>query len=150
MFLFAAVMTGAFSISTSLLHAAAGDLEHPGVAYPGSYDEAGREAVSAALTLEDCKFLGGRWVNSLTTLRYAGDSNSLSKFLHALAKCPDASISISFARELFEGGDWLVQHQAHDHHFHVRINLGSDRISLPRLDLPVISAHTKEIVRLVE
>jgi hypothetical protein len=129
----------AFSLSPNPLHGAAGDLKIPGVSYPGSYDDAGRKAVSAALTLEDCEFLGGRWVNSMTSLRYAGDTAALSKFLQALAKCPDATISLSFANELFEGGDWLVQHHAHGHHFHVRINVGSVRISLPRLDLPVIA-----------
>ena len=48
--------------------ALAGELKEPAVAHAAGYPEAAQKLVRAALTRPDCKFLGGRFINSHTSL----------------------------------------------------------------------------------
>lgn len=118
--------------------ALAGDLKEPGVALPHAYPKSAQELVRAALTLADCKFLGGRFINWHTSLNYAGDTKALNQFLDALAKCPGITLHVTFVADpmLHEGSDWHLSHDAHENSFHVRVSLKSDRIKLPDLRVP--------------
>lgn len=119
----------------------AGELKEPGVAHAQGYPQAAQDQVRAALTRADCTFLGGRFLNSHTSLLYAGDTKALNSFLDALAKCPGATLHVSFvATDPIPGEpcDWHVGHDAHRNQFHVRVNLKSARIKLPNLYLPEV------------
>lgn len=118
-----------------------GELKEPGVAHAAGHPEAAQKQVRAALTRADCKFLGGRFLNSHTSLLYAGDTKALNQFLDALAKCPGVALHVSFvATDPIPGEpcDWHVGHDAHRNQFHVRVNLKSGRIKLPDLYLPEV------------
>ncbi|MEQ2007151.1 MAG: hypothetical protein ABMA26_10155 [Limisphaerales bacterium] len=118
-----------------------GELKEPAVAHAQGYPETAQNQVRAALTRADCKFLGGRFLNSHTSLLYAGDTKALNQFLDALAKCPGVTLHVSFvATDPIPGEscDWHVGHDAHRNQFHVRVNLKSERIKLPDLYLPEV------------
>ena len=128
--------------SVATTFALAGELKEPGVAHAQGYPQAAQEQVRAALTRADCKFLGGRFLNSHTSLLYAGETKALNQFLDALAKCPGATLHVSFvATDTIPGEpcDWHVSHDAHANSFHIRVNLKSDRIKLPDLYLPSVT-----------
>lgn len=120
--------------------ALAGELKEPGVAMSQGYPEAARKQVMAALTRPGCKFLKGNFINSHTSLFYAGDTKALNVFLGDLAKCPGVTLHVSFANDPIPGEpcDWHVSHDAHENGFHVRVSLKSDRIKLPDLYLPEV------------
>ena len=127
-----------FATATDAL-ALAGELKEPGVALPQDYPKAAQEQVRAALNRPDCKFLKGSFINSHTSLLYAGDTKALNQFFDALAKCPGVTLHISFvATDTIPGEpcDWHVSHDAHENSFHIRVNLKSERIKLPDLYLP--------------
>ena len=107
-FLFLLTLT----LATPSVFALAGQLNEPGVALPEHHPEAARKRIMAALNRADCKFLGGNFLNAFTTLRYAGDTKALNRFLDDLANCPGVTLSVSFVKSLPEAGDWQVQHEA--------------------------------------
>ncbi len=120
--------------------ALAGDLKEPGVAMAQGYPEAARQQVMAALNRPDCKFLKGSFINWHTSLLYAGETKALNLFLADLAKCPGATLHVSFVADPIPGEacDWVVAHDAHANSFHVRLNLKSERLKLPDLHLPEV------------
>ncbi len=120
--------------------ALAGELKEPGVAHATGYPEAAQQQVRAVLTRPDCKFLGGRFINSHTSLTYAGDTKALNQFLGALAKCPGVALHVSFVADPMPGTacDWHVGHDAHRNQFHIRVNLKSARVKLEELYLPEV------------
>jgi hypothetical protein len=126
--------------------ALAGDLKEPGLAFPQGFSESSRERIMGALKRDDCRFLGGNFVNSATSLRYGGDSRALSLFLEGLAKCPGISVSISFQAEPFqEACDWEVEHSAHAaSHVTVRVNLKSPGLKLEDLRIPEVKGPPVE------
>ncbi len=118
-----------------------GELKEPGVALSEDLPEAARKRITAALHRTDCRFLGGNFLNSFTTLRYAGETKALNMFLDALANCPGVTLSVSFVKSLPEAGDWHVHHEAHPNRFHVRVSLASEKLELEHLYLPEIAGH---------
>lgn len=128
--------------------ALAGELKEPGVAFSQGYPEAARQQVMAALNRSDSKFLKGRFVNSFTSLFYAGETKALNLFLDDLAKCPGVTLHVSFTTDPIVGEqcDWLVSHDAHENRFSVRVNLKSDRIKLPELYLPEVKGPALAVV----
>ena len=116
------------------------ELKEPGVAHTTDYPKAAQEQVAAALKRPDYKFLKGHFINSHTSLLYAGDTKALNLFLSALAKCPGVTLHVSFVADPIPGEpcDWHVAHDGHANSFHVRVNLKSERIQLPDLYLPEV------------
>ena len=123
---------------TTRAFALAGDLTEPGVALPKDFPEAARTNIMKALRRPDCKFLGGHFLNSFTSLSYGGDTKALNFFLDSLAKCPGVTLSVSFVSEHLphESCDWNVGHEAFRNRFDVRVNLKSSRIKLEQLVIP--------------
>lgn len=136
------LLCAAFLASAGDAFALAGDLKEPGVALPQDYPKAAQEQVMAALKQPDCKFLKGHYLNSHTSLLYAGETKALNQFLEALANCPGVTLHVSFTTDPVPRDDgqcdWFVSHDAHANSFHVRVNLKSERIKLPELRLPVV------------
>jgi hypothetical protein len=99
--------------------------------------------LQAVLERQDCKFLGGAELNAASSLRYAGDTIALNRFIEALSLCPDVSVHINFYRPV--GGavecDWMVTQMAPSHELVVRINLASEHISMEKLYLPPVKAE---------
>lgn len=120
--------------------ALAGELKEPGVAHAAGYPQAAQQQIAAALKRPDCKFLKGHFLNSHTSLLYAGETKALNQFLDGLAKCPGVTLHVSFVADPIPGEpcDWVVAHDAHANSFHVRVNLKSERIKLPELYLPEV------------
>jgi hypothetical protein len=120
--------------------ALAGDLSEPGIALPAHYTETVRSNIMAALRQPDCRFLGGRFLNSHTSLNYAGNTRALNFFLDGLAKCAGVTLSVSFTFDALPDDrcDWHVSHQAGPNRFHVRVNLKSSQIKLAELVIPAV------------
>ena len=118
--------------------ALAGDLERPSIALPESTDQGWRDAVMQVLNDRSAEYLGGQFINANTMLRYGGDSESLSRFLAGLAKCPGTRIVITFTKDA--DAHWVVQHHggADARRFHIRIRTGTDGLPLEELRLPDI------------
>lgn len=138
--LLAPLLCAAFLATVTDALGLAGDLTEPGVAFSQSYPDGARQRVMAALQRPDCKFLKGRFINSHTTLFYAGETKALNLFLADLAKCSGVTLSVSFTAAPVAGEpcDWVVSHDADANRFAVRVNLKSERIKLPDLSLPEI------------
>jgi hypothetical protein len=134
-----------FGLTTSVL-ALGGKLTSPGqLSFPKDYPESTRTRFLAALQRPDSKFLGGDFVNSVSNLRYGGDTKALHRFLDALATCPGATVSISFVAGFDEEADWRVSHNGHKaNRFHVQINLRSKQIHLEDLVIPDIKGGAAE------
>ena len=128
-----------FATSTDAL-GLAGELKEPGVAFSQSYPDAARQQVMAALNRTDCKFLKGRFINSFSSLFYAGETKALNLFLADLAKCAGVTLTVLFTSDpvAVEPCDWVVTHDSMANHFAVRVNLKSDRIKLAELSLPEV------------
>ncbi len=137
---FAPLLCAALFATATTALALMGELKEPGVAHAAGYPEAAQKQVREALTRPDCKFLKGHFLNSHTSLLYAGETKALNLFLDALAKCPGITLHVSFVADPIPGEpcDWVVSHAAHQNSFHVRVNLKSERIKLPDLYLPEV------------
>jgi hypothetical protein len=118
--------------------ALAGNLDQPGIALPKDFPRAERDRVMAALNRKDCRFLGGKFVNWMTTLRYGGDTRALNLFLDDLAHCPGIKFNVSFARNLGGNGDWHVHHDGMANSFHIRVSLDSQQVKLEDLYIPSV------------
>src|SRR5262245_17347778 len=79
--------------------ALAGTLDQPGVAFPTSVPEAVRKTMMDSLKRPDCKYIGGSFINSFTSLKYGGDTKALNLFLSGLLNAPGTSVSVMFTRE---------------------------------------------------
>jgi len=137
----ALLLCAALLVTTFNAFALMGELKEPGVAHAQGYPQAAQDQVRAALTRADCKFLKGHFLNSHTSLLYAGDTKALNQFLDALARCPGVTLHVSFvATDPIPGEpcDWHVGHDAHRNQFHVRVNLKSERVKLAELYLPEV------------
>jgi hypothetical protein len=117
---------------------AAGKLEAPGVAFSAGYPAEAQAKVMKVLKRADCKFLGGTWLNSWTTLRYQGDVGALNQFVGDLVKCPGVTVHVSLKR-LTDDADWRVGHSAHQNRFQVEVNLDSRRVELEKLYIPAFT-----------
>lgn len=118
--------------------ALAGEVKHPGVALSQKLPETVRKKISAALNRKDCKFLGGAFINSFTTLWYTSDTRALNLFLDDLKHIPQVLLHVSFVKELSrEDAAWSVHHQASENRFQIRIALGGP-IKIEDIYLPVI------------
>ncbi|MFT4588805.1 MAG: hypothetical protein ACI9VS_000884 [Candidatus Binatia bacterium] len=125
--------------TTPSLFAVLGHLDKPGLAWPKSFPAEHRAAVQKVLERPGCKFLGGIFLNSFTTLRYSSSTQELSMFLDELSKCPGVTLSVSFVDSLPKAGDWHVHHHTgKGFRFHVRISLESKNIKVSELVLPVV------------
>ena len=118
--------------------ALAGDLSEPGIAFPASFPEPAKLRIMESLKHPDCKFLGGRFVNSFTSLDYSGETRGLNLFMEGLAKCPGVVLAVRFKQDGFaEGCDWMVAHMAGDPcQLTVHVNLKSPRLKLEDLVVP--------------
>ena len=117
--------------------AAAGKLDKPGVALPADFPKAAQAQIQSALERKDCKFLGGFWLNSWTSLRYGGNTLALNLFMEELARCPGTGVSVQL-RKLDDDCDWRVGHSPSftDNSFLIEVNLNSKSIDLERLVVP--------------
>ena len=128
----------AFGLLTRAL-GMAGELAEPSLAFPEGFPESARTNLMAALRRPEGKFLGGHFINWITTLNYGGDTAALNRFLESLAKCPGIHLSVRFSSEsTMAGCDWMIaSHTANDpYQFVVRVNLKSARIRLEELLIP--------------
>ena len=121
----------------------AGELKEPGLAFPERFPESARTHITAALRRPDCTYVGGHFINWLTTLKYGGETSALNRFLEGLAKCPGATLSVRFDKDRIpDGCDWLVCHDAGEPgRITVRVNLNSSRIRLDDLALPEVKGQ---------
>ncbi len=119
--------------------AAFGELDSPQVSLPLDYPEKAREQVYYALHRMDCRFVSGFFLNSWTTLHYRGDTRALNLFLDDLAKCPGATLSVRFTRDIDVDCDWRVGHKAPENRFQVFVNLKSDQIKIEDVVLPEVA-----------
>ncbi len=127
----------------------AGTLDQPGVAFPTNIPEADRKEMMDSLKHPDCKYIGGNFINSFTSLRYGGDTKALNLFLSGLLKTPGTSVSVLFSKEVaVEGCDWMLSHSANQpRHFAVRVNLKSSHINLEELVIPEAKGPASEELR---
>lgn len=129
-----------FGPERQILWAATGELTTPAVSFPTEYPQAKRDQVNSVLASSKVEFVGGNWLNFFTRLDYRGDTKALNVFLDELVQCHDVSVHVSFARpgsaSYLSELDWSISHWAGKNHFHVTINLDSDRIDLTSLYLP--------------
>lgn len=119
--------------------ALAGDLSEPGIAFPADFPQPARIRITESLKHPDCKFLGGRFVNWITHLKYSGETKGLNLFLENLAKCPGVVLSVRFREDNFEDGcDWVIDHISNDDtcQLVLTVNLKSPRIKLSELAIP--------------
>jgi hypothetical protein len=128
----------AFTGGTFRALALAGELERPSLALPETIDATWREAVMKVLNANPDDFRGGRFINSSTTLRYAGDTDALNRFLAGLAKPPGTRLQVTFSRTVEHS--WTVQHNGWGdaRRFEIAVSLDASRIDLSRLVLPEI------------
>jgi len=116
----------------------AGEVKHPGVALSQKLPGTVRQKISAALKRKDCKFLGGNFINSFTTLWYTSDTQALNLFMDDLKHIPQVLLHVSFVKELSRAdAAWAVHHQASANRFQIRVALGG-RIKIEEVYLPVI------------
>src|SRR5947208_3543515 len=85
-----------FALTTRALALANFDLKEPQLAFPADFPESDRTNIMASLNRPDCKFVGGSFINSFTSLKYSGDTRGLNLFLEGLVKCPGAVLSVRF------------------------------------------------------
>ena len=118
--------------------AAMSELTEPGLGFPASFPAPARAKVEAVLQRADCKFLGGHWLNSFTSLRYEGETVPLNLFIKSLAECPGITVSIRFDNHSIpDNCDWVVTQGPFElNKVCVRINLKSSRIKLEDLVVP--------------
>ena len=118
------------------VHALADGLKSPnGIAISTDYPAAAQIKLRAALDRKDCQFVGGRFVNWISMLRYEGHTEALNGMFADLAECPGVTVTTVF-RKIDEKCDWSVVHNAHGNSFEIQINVRSKRIDLEGLKLP--------------
>jgi hypothetical protein len=100
-----------------------------------TYPKSARQQVRDALAADNCKFITGHSQNWLSQLQFQGDTDALNEMLKRLAKCPRASLAVSF-RDLNQPGDWRVDYDCRSMHFQAIVNLRSKNIALDRLAIP--------------
>jgi hypothetical protein len=108
------------------------------------YTGADKKALQAVLQRSDCKFVGGAELNAASSLRYAGDTIALNKFIAALSLCPKVSVHVNFYRPAPGAAaecDWMVTQMAPSPELVVRINLASEKVSMEKLYLPPVKAE---------
>jgi hypothetical protein len=116
--------------------ALAGTLDRPSIAFPQSVEDGWRESVTRALETEGARFLDGNFINANTTLRYGGNTDSLSRFLDRLARCNGLKLRIRFDSKL--DAVWTVQHNAWIDSTAFEVRISPDSIQLAELVLPEI------------
>lgn len=116
----------------------AGTLDRPSLALPESLEADWRAPLMKVLEAPEAEFLGGQFINAVSTLRYGGNTGALNRFLAGLAECPEARIRVQFVRDLDSA--WRLQHNgwSDGREFLVQVALGSDRIHLEELQLPIL------------
>src|SRR5687767_10140719 len=106
-------LLGAVVLTTRAFGLASFDLKEPTLAFPQGFAESARTNIMAALQRSDCKFVGGSFINSFTSLKYGGDTLALNLFLEGLVKCPGVVLSVRFHSDRAPADcDWLVSHRA--------------------------------------
>jgi hypothetical protein len=123
--------------------ALAGELDHPGLAFPKGFSTSLREQIMEVLTAAPETYSGGGFVNAQTTLRYSGSTAALNRFLAGLAGCPGTRLQVVFTNEP-EAPAWSLIHNAWADAtlFLVRISPGAKEIKLEDLQIPAITAGT--------
>jgi hypothetical protein len=121
------------------------DLTQPSLAFPRDFPESTKTNILARLRPTDCKFIEGWALNASTTLKYAGDTAALNRFLQALATCPGIRLYVCFADNPDEDSDWMLTHNAHQPgYLETQVNLKSKQIKLDALAIPEIKGPTTE------
>lgn len=121
-----------------------GDLDRPGIALPERFDPDLRQRIMAVLTAEPDTYAGGGFVNAHSTLRYAGDTAALNRFLAGLAGCAGLRLQVAFTADP-NAPAWTVTHDAWKEpcRFEVRVNTAAGKISAAELVLPEIVAGAR-------
>lgn len=120
------------------VHAMAGDLKRPSLAFPENTPAALRTQLLAALEAEECKFMDGHFINANTTLRYGGSTESLNRLLARLSECEGIQINVTFTNEP-GGAAWTITHNgwADADQIGVQVNLGATTLKLEQLGITV-------------
>jgi hypothetical protein len=127
-----------FALTTRALALASFDLKEPQLAFPAGFPESDRTNIMASLSRPDCKFVGGSFINSFTSLKYSGDTLALNLFLEGLVKRPGVVLAVRFHTDrTSDDCDWFVSHDAHKpREFSVHLNMKSSQIKLDDLVIP--------------
>ena len=127
-----------FSLTTRALADADFDLKEPQLAFPHDFPESARANILASLRRPDCKFLGGSFINSFTSLKYGGDTLALNLFLEGLVKRPGVVLAVRFHTDrTSDNCDWFVSHMASNPcELTVHVNLKSLQIKVDGLVIP--------------
>lgn len=94
-----------------------------------------RQSIRAALDSEASEFLAGSFVNSKSTMSFAGETASLNAMIDALAHSPGVTVFVRF-QKFDDVSDWQVAHNAFQNEFQIAINLNSKQIDLTNLEIP--------------
>jgi hypothetical protein len=129
------VLVGVALVAPAAYH----ELKQPSLALPTDFPESAKTNILARLQPTDCKFVSGSTLNASTTLKYAGDTAALNRFLEGLATCPGVTLSVSFSDGPEEDWDWTITHNAHQPgYLGAQVNLRSKQIKLDGLVIPQI------------
>jgi hypothetical protein len=129
------------------VHAMAGELSSPSLAFPAAFPQESRTRVIAILGDPECKFLGGHFINADTTLEYGGKTAALNRLLEKLSQCDGIQVHLAFsggraaAWTLSNGStnaSWTVRHNgwADAGWIEIQVNTSSGLIELGLLEIP--------------
>src|SRR5262249_46992189 len=88
------------------------ELSEPSLAFPLDFPQSTKTNILARLRRSDCKFVAGSALNAVTTLKYAGDTAALNRFMQDLATCPGATLLVRFDYDAEDDSDWTIHHIA--------------------------------------
>jgi hypothetical protein len=121
------------------------ELSEPALVFPLDFPQFTKTNILARLRRTDCKFVEGSALNAVTTLKYAGDTAAINRFMQDLATCPGATLSVRFDGDPGDDSDWTIHHNAHQPgDLVLRVNLKSKQIKLDALGIPQIKGPIVE------
>lgn len=119
--------------------ALAGDLDRPSLGFPSDMKETMRQQVMSAISDKSYQFIGGRFINASTTLRYGGEMVGLNRFLEKLVECEGMKVVITYDKgSAGEQATWLLRHNAwgEARQLVVSINRSAPRFDQGKLEIP--------------
>jgi hypothetical protein len=122
-----------FVIAAPRVFALAGDLPQPSLAFPENSPL--RNPVMAVLSAKEFRYLGGKFINAASTLRYGGDAKALQIFLERLAKIKGVTLEVVFRDQLADA-DWRVTHSASEEPQTIVVTVNSATIAESSVTAP--------------
>jgi hypothetical protein len=150
----AVVGIAVFGIAVNRLYARAGKLDKPEIAIGGAdgTPDATGAAINRILLTHEKQFVGGHYINALSTLQFAGGTKTINSLLDELSKVEGAILYVRFSRgaefvdalpgtgnPLPKPYDCVIEHNAWTdaYSLSVTIYLGDD-VKLEDLAIPAI------------